>query len=63
MLKLPTFAIYTLGCKVNQYDSNQIARLMQEQGFQQVAFHQPADAYIIDTCTVTHIADRKSRKA
>jgi threonylcarbamoyladenosine tRNA methylthiotransferase MtaB len=63
MVEAPTFAIYTLGCKVNQYDSNQMARLMQEQGFRQVEFHQPADAYIIDTCTVTNMADRKSRKA
>jgi threonylcarbamoyladenosine tRNA methylthiotransferase MtaB len=63
MSEAPTFAIYTLGCKVNQYDSNQMAGLMLKQGFRQVEFHQPADAYIIDTCTVTSMADRKSRKA
>ncbi len=61
--KRPTFAIYTLGCKVNQYDSNRISAVMTSRGFEQVPFHQVADAYIIDTCTVTHQADQKSRKA
>ncbi len=57
-----TFAIATLGCKVNQYDSLAIARQLRAAGLQQVAFHQRADAYIVDTCTVTAMADRKSRK-
>ncbi len=59
----PTFAIQTLGCKINQYDSNRIAQRMLASGFKQVPFREQADAYIIDTCTVTHVADRKSRNA
>ena len=59
----PTFALYTLGCKVNQYDSHQIARLLLGRGFRRVEFREVADLYVIDTCTVTAEADRKSRKA
>ncbi|MEO6907890.1 MAG: tRNA (N(6)-L-threonylcarbamoyladenosine(37)-C(2))-methylthiotransferase MtaB [Abditibacteriaceae bacterium] len=59
----PSFAIYTLGCKVNQADSHQIAVMLQSNGFRQVAFREAADLYVIDTCTVTAEANRKSRKA
>ena len=59
----PTFAIYTLGCKVNQSDSHQIARMLVAQGFRRVEFREVADLYVIDTCTVTAEADKKSRKA
>jgi threonylcarbamoyladenosine tRNA methylthiotransferase MtaB len=59
----PSFAIYTLGCKVNQADSHQIAQMLQRSGFRQVAFREAADLYVIDTCTVTAEADKKSRKA
>jgi threonylcarbamoyladenosine tRNA methylthiotransferase MtaB len=59
----PTFALYTLGCKVNQYDSHQIARMLVAQGFKRVEFRESADLYVIDTCTVTAQADRKSRQA
>ena len=62
-LARPTFALYTLGCKVNQYDSHQIARMLVSQGFVRVEFGQVADLYVIDTCTVTAEADKKSRKA
>ena len=61
--RAPTFAVYTLGCKVNQSDSNGLARILQSQGFRRVAFKDSADLYVIDTCTVTNEADRKSRKA
>lgn len=61
--RAPTFAVYTLGCKVNQSDSNGLARILQSKGFRRVAFREPADLYVIDTCTVTNEADRKSRKA
>ena len=57
----PSFAICTLGCKINQYDSNRIAQAMCSYGFRQVAFADHADVYIVDTCTVTHVADQKSR--
>ena len=59
----PTFALYTLGCKVNQYDSHQIARSLVARGFRRVEFRARADLYVIDTCTVTAEADKKSRKA
>ena len=62
-LQRPTFALYTLGCKVNQYDSHQIARMLVAQGFRRVPFREVADLYVIDTCTVTAEADKKSRKA
>lgn len=62
-LARPTFALYTLGCKVNQYDSHQIARMLTAQGFRRVPFREVADLYVIDTCTVTAEADKKSRKA
>lgn len=57
-----TFAIYTLGCKVNQEESVALANLFHEQGWRQVDFEAAADVYIINTCTVTHLADRKSRQ-
>lgn len=57
-----TFAIHTLGCKVNTYESDVIAERMKEAGFTETDFEGPADIYIINTCTVTNIADRKSRQ-
>ena len=55
-------AVYTLGCKVNQYESSSLAWLFQERGYQVVDFAEEADVYIINTCTVTHQGDRKSRQ-
>src|SRR3990172_9995419 len=55
-------AFATLGCKVNQAESDQFARGFAAAGLRIVDFDQPADAYIINTCTVTHVADRKSRQ-
>lgn len=55
-------AVYTLGCKVNQYESASLAGLFQERGYQVVDFADEADVYIINTCTVTHLGDRKSRQ-
>ncbi len=55
-------AILTLGCKVNYYESEKIAEDFASYGFEIVDFNRPADIYIINTCTVTNIADRKSRK-
>ncbi len=56
-------AAYTLGCKVNQYDTQAMLELLQKDGYEIVPFHTKADVYIINTCTVTNIADRKSRQA
>lgn len=55
-------AIHTLGCKVNQYESEAIASMMQEAGYEMVPFDDYADCYIINTCTVTSLSDRKSRQ-
>lgn len=54
-------AAYTLGCKVNQYDTNAMMELLRAAGFRQVEFGQQADVYLINTCTVTNMADKKSR--
>ncbi|MHB8645222.1 MAG: MiaB/RimO family radical SAM methylthiotransferase [Thermomicrobiales bacterium] len=58
----PTFAMHTLGCKLNTADAQAISFALQEQGFAAVPFDAPADLYIVNTCTVTHIADKKGRQ-
>ena len=55
------FAFYTLGCKVNQYESEAIAEALESVGFVTVHHGELADIYIINTCTVTAESDRKSR--
>jgi threonylcarbamoyladenosine tRNA methylthiotransferase MtaB len=57
----PTFAVATLGCKVNQADSEAIGEQMNAAGFKQRNFEEIADVYIVNTCTVTHLGDRSSR--
>ena len=57
-----TVGIYTLGCKVNQYESEAIAEGLSSRGFSVIPFSQPCDAYIINTCTVTAESDRKARQ-
>jgi len=57
----PTFAVATLGCKVNQADSEAIGEQMSAAGFAQRDFNDAADIYIVNTCTVTHLGDRSSR--
>jgi len=57
-----TFSIITLGCKVNQYESQQIRRLLEELGLSQVESHAKSDLVIVNTCCVTHIASAKSRQ-
>jgi len=56
-------AFYTLGCKVNQYDTESLARLFRERGYDVVDFESPADVYCINTCTVTSTSEKKSRQA
>ena len=53
---------YTLGCKVNQYETNAMIQLFEEAGFEIVDFDSYADIYVINTCTVTNMSDRKSRQ-
>jgi threonylcarbamoyladenosine tRNA methylthiotransferase MtaB len=55
-------AVTTIGCKVNQYDSQAILELFLNEGFSTVDFDAFADVYIISTCTVTAVADKKSRQ-
>ncbi len=55
-------ALHNLGCKVNSYEMDVIGQKLQEKGFTIVPFDEQADVYIINTCTVTNIADRKSRQ-
>ena len=55
-------AFLTLGCKVNSYETEKMKINFEKKGHSVVAFDEEADAYIINTCTVTNIADRKSRK-
>src|SRR5216684_2051515 len=57
-----TFAVATLGCKVNQADSEAISEQMSTAGFVQRDFSELADVYIVNTCTVTHQGDRSSRQ-
>lgn len=55
-------AFCTLGCKVNQYETNAMIEQFMEKGYEIVEFEEKADVYIINTCTVTNMADRKSRQ-
>ena len=55
-------AICTLGCKVNQYESNAIMQEFIDKGYKIVEFEEKADIYIVNTCTVTNMADKKSRQ-
>lgn len=55
-------AIYTLGCKVNQYESQAMEKMLAERGHEIVSFDSDADVYIINTCSVTAESDRKSRQ-
>ncbi len=55
-------AFYTLGCKVNQYETQALEQLFAQRGHTVVPFEGEADAYIINTCTVTAVSDKKSRQ-
>ena len=55
-------AFYTLGCKVNQYETNSMIRQFENNGYTIVSFDEVSDIYIINTCTVTNMSDRKSRQ-
>ena len=56
------FNIYTLGCKVNTYESEAITSLLEEKGMTLTTIDSEADVIIVNTCTVTHTSDSKSRK-
>ena len=55
-------ALHNLGCKVNAYETEAMQELLENSGYEIVPFHEKADVYIVNTCTVTNMADRKSRQ-
>ena len=59
---MKSVALHNLGCKVNAYELEAIGQKLQEKGYRIVPFDSEADIYIVNTCTVTNIADRKSRQ-
>ena len=59
---MKSVALHNLGCKVNSYEIDVMQQRLQESGYEIVPFDEAADVYIINTCTVTNIADRKSRQ-
>ena len=59
---MKTVAFITLGCKVNQYETNAMTQQFIEKGYEVVEHTQKADIYIVNTCTVTNMSDRKSRQ-
>ncbi len=59
---MKSVALHNLGCKVNGYEMDVMQQMLQEKGYKIVSFDERADIYIVNTCTVTNIADRKSRQ-
>lgn len=59
---MKTVAFYTLGCKLNFSETSTIGRMFEESGYRKVEFHEKADVYVINTCSVTDNADKKCRK-
>lgn len=59
---MKSVALHNLGCKVNSYEMDVMQQMLEEKGYRIVPFDEFADIYIINTCTVTNIADRKSRQ-
>ena len=55
-------ALHNLGCKVNAYETEAMQELLEQNGYEIVPFKEEADVYVINTCTVTNMADRKSRQ-
>lgn len=55
-------AFYTLGCKVNQYDTQAMREIFEDAGYEVVDFDEVADVYVVNTCTVTQTGDQKSRQ-
>lgn len=59
---MKSVALHNLGCKVNAYEMDVMQQMLQEKDYKIVSFDEQADIYIVNTCTVTNIADRKSRQ-
>ncbi len=60
--KMRKAALHNLGCKVNSYETEAMEELLRQDGFEIVPFDEYADVYVVNTCSVTNIADRKSRQ-
>ena len=59
---MPKAALHNLGCKVNAYEAEAMQQQLKEHGYEIVPFDEKADVYIINTSSVTNVADRKSRQ-
>lgn len=59
---MPRVAFTTLGCKVNQFETEVMEGLFKQRGYEVVPFESPADVYVINTCSVTHLGEKKSRQ-
>ncbi len=57
-----TAALHNLGCKVNAYETEAMQQMLEEAGYEIVDFNEKADIYVVNTCSVTNVADRKSRQ-
>ena len=55
-------ALHNLGCKVNAYETEAMQQMLVQAGYEIVPFTEKADVYVINTCSVTNMADRKSRQ-
>lgn len=62
MKEMKKAALHNLGCKVNSYETEAMQEMLEKNGYEIVPFSDDADVYIVNTCTVTNIADRKSRQ-
>ena len=60
--KMKKAALHNLGCKVNAYETEAMQQMLESAGYEIVDFHETADVYVINTCSVTNMADRKSRQ-
>ncbi|MBR6710755.1 MAG: tRNA (N(6)-L-threonylcarbamoyladenosine(37)-C(2))-methylthiotransferase MtaB, partial [Selenomonadaceae bacterium] len=61
-IQVPKAAFMTLGCKVNQFETETMEGLFKQRGYEIVPFAEPADVYVVNTCSVTSLSDRKSRQ-
>src|SRR5437588_538351 len=62
MMKPRTCRLLTLGCKVNQYETQYVKELLEANGYREATEGEPADLCVVNTCTVTHEADAKGRQ-
>ena len=55
-------ALHNLGCKVNAYETEAMQQILEKAGYEIVPFQEQAEVYVINTCSVTNVADKKSRQ-